>query len=67
MSGGRALRLSLYLYGVSKVLSLLLLMHTVDNVKIVPYATPIRDVLQFFCLVKLNQDPENVSPYTIQT
>ena len=40
---------------------------SVNNVKIVPYATPIRDVLQFFGLVKLNQDPENVSSYTTQT
>ena len=39
---------------------------SIDNVEIVPYDTPISDVLQFFSLVKLNQDPENVSRYTIQ-
>ena len=38
-----------------------------DNVKIVPYDTPIRGVLQIFGLVKFKQDPENVSQYTIQT
>ena len=58
-SGGTCLFLSLY-GGVFFLAS-------VDNVKIVPYATPICDVLQFFCLVKFKQDPENVSPYTIQT
>ena len=40
---------------------------SVNNVKIVPYATPIRNVLRFFSLVMFNQDLESVSSYTIQT
>ena len=40
------------------LLTLLTSLADFDNGKIVPYDTPIRKMLQFFSLVKFNQDPE---------